>query len=174
MAWVAAHMSPASCFVVASCAMWWPADSVGEWFPALASRASVVAPNGAEWLPRGEFKLREEAYVWLKACTAVAGPCLDALSASFGVGFTHVYVSKPAVGGANRLTGAWPGDRLGFVAVYDGPGATVYARRQRGVVGTPRTVNARVEAAAERLELGEAAKLRDLLRELRAQQIQNV
>ena len=101
MAWVGAHTPAASRFVVASSATWWPADPVNEWFPALTSRASVVAPNGAEWLPRGEFKRLEEAYTSLKGCSAVDGPCLDALSAKFGVDFTHVYVSKSAEEGAS-------------------------------------------------------------------------
>ncbi len=137
MAWVAAHTPAASRFVVASSATWWPADPVDEWFPVLTSRASVVAPNGAEWLPRGEFKRLEEAYTALKRCSAVDGPCLDALSTKFGVDFTHVYVSKQAGEGASGRPGASPGAGPGFVVVYDGPGATVYARRQRGSFGSP-------------------------------------
>lgn len=137
MAWVAAHTPATSRFVVASSATWWPADPVDEWFPALTSRASVVAPNGAEWLQRGEFKRLEDAYTSLKRCSAVDGPCLDALSTKFGVGFTHVYVSKPAVEGASGRPRASPGDSPGFVVVYDGPGATVYARRQREFLGSP-------------------------------------
>lgn len=137
MAWVAAHTPPGSRFVVASSATWWPADPVDEWFPALASRASVVAPNGAEWLPRGELKRREAAYAWLKGCAAVDRPCLDSLATRFGAGFTHVYVSKPAVGASSGRPGASRGHSPELVVVYDGPGATVYARRQLESLGTP-------------------------------------
>lgn len=129
MAWVAAHTPPTSRFVVLSTATSWWADPVDAWFPALTSRASVVAPNGAEWLPRGEFRRREEGYSWLKRCGAVDGSCFDSLSARFGIAFTHVYVSKPEVPAPGRHPGGAPGDSPGFVVVYDGPGATVYARR---------------------------------------------
>lgn len=130
MAWVAANTSPDSRFMVASFATFWPADPVDEWFPALAGRASVIAPNGAEWLPRGEFRRREERYAWFKACKGLDGPYLDAFSARFGVGFTHVYVSKPAAAAANRGPTAPPALGPEFAVVYDGAGATVYARRR--------------------------------------------
>ncbi len=137
MAGVAAHTPAASRFGGASPATWWPADPVDEWFPALTSRASVVAPNGAEWLPRGEFKRLEDAYASLKRCSAVDGPCLDALSTKFGLDFTHVYVSKSAGEGTDGRPGASPGAGPGFAVVYDGPGATVYASRQREFLGSP-------------------------------------
>jgi 6-pyruvoyl-tetrahydropterin synthase related domain len=129
MAWVAGHTPPSSRFVVASTATSWTADPVDAWFPALTSRASVATPNGAEWLPRGEFTRREEEYSWLKGCQAVNGACLDSLETAFGVRFTHVYVSKPAAIAAAPCPCASPADSGEFVAIYDGPGATIYARR---------------------------------------------
>lgn len=129
MGWVAAHTPVSSRFVVASTATWWTVDPVDEWFPALTSRASVVAPNGAEWLPRGEFKHREEEYSWLKGCGVVNGACLDSLTRVFAVRFTHVYVTKLAPKAAAPCPAASPADGGEFVVVYDGPGATVYARR---------------------------------------------
>jgi hypothetical protein len=130
MAWVAGHTPPTSAFVVASSAAQWIADPVDAWFPALTARASVATPNGAEWLPHGEFARRVRMYGQLKRCPAIDEECLDLLVTAYGARFTHVYVSKPASPAApGPLTTLASSNR--FVVVYDGPGAIVYATRQR-------------------------------------------
>jgi hypothetical protein len=127
MAWVATHTPPTSAFVVASGAAQWIADPVDAWFPALTGRASVATPNGAEWLPHGEFARRVRMYARLKRCSAIDEECLDSLVTACGARFTHVYVSKPASPAAPGPAAALAGGNR-FVVVYDGPGATVYAR----------------------------------------------
>jgi hypothetical protein len=133
MAWVAANTSGDARFLVASTARSWWADPVDSWFPVLAQRASVATANGAEWLPGGEFRRRLEAYSALKQCQVVDAACVEAWSTRFGTGFTNVWVSKPA-GATTGAAGPAGGfeHHAGFVVVYDGPGATVIARRGLG------------------------------------------
>jgi hypothetical protein len=130
MAWVAAHTPAASTFVVATTAAVWSLDPVDAWFPALAARASVCTPNGAEWLPRGGFQRREQEYSWLKRCGVVDGACLDSLAARFDVRFSYVYVSKGAPTAPGRCPPRSPADTGEFAVVYDGPGATIYERKE--------------------------------------------
>jgi hypothetical protein len=130
MAWVEANTPAQSTFaVVSSDAFWWT-DPVNEWFPVLTGRASVAVPNGVEWVSGAEFDRRVRAHDALRLCPVVDAGCLAAFAARFHVAFTHVYVSKLA---AKRIDGIVPVAALGadsaFVAVYDGPGATVFARR---------------------------------------------
>ncbi len=133
MAWVAANTPGDARFLVASTARSWWADPVDAWFPALARRTSVATANGAEWLPGGEFSHRLEEYSALKACKTVDAACVEAWSARFGNGFAYVWVSKPA-GATTEAPGPDAGfeHRAGFTIVYDGPGATVAARRGSG------------------------------------------
>lgn len=133
MAWVAENTPADARFLVASTARSWWADPVDAWFPVLAQRTSVATANGAEWLPGGEFRRRLEAYSALKQCQVVDAACIEAWSARFGTGFTNVWVSKPAgvtAGAADPAAGF--AQRAGFAVVYDGPGATVIARRASG------------------------------------------
>jgi hypothetical protein len=130
MAWIAAHVREGSRFVVASAARRWSEDAVDAWFPALTGRVSVATPNGAEWLPRGEFGRRVQAYGALRGCAQLDAACLDAWSARFGLQFTDVYVSKPdPAPGAPAVPRAALAATDAFVVIYDGPGATVFARR---------------------------------------------
>ena len=133
MAWVAANTPGDARFLVASTAGSWWADPVDSWFPVLAHRASVATANGAEWLPGGEFGRRLDAYSALKQCQVVNAACVEAWSTRFGNGFTYVWVSKPA-GATTGAAGPAAGfeHRAGFAVVYDGPGATVIARRGSG------------------------------------------
>ncbi len=132
MRWVAANVGTDRRFVVASTSRSWWADPVDAWFPALTGRVSVATPNGAEWLPRGEFARRVRAYEALKRCAGVDPGCLDAVSERFGLAFTDVYVSKPPMAmGAVAAPNAARTAGGAFTVVYDGPGATVFARRER-------------------------------------------
>jgi len=127
MAWVASNAPAASRFLLVSTASPWWVDPVDSWFPALTGRGSVTSPNGAEWLPRGEFQRRESEYLALKACRVVDDACLEAWSRRFHEEFTHVYVSKPTVAGAQPVPLC---DSPRFRVVFDGAGATVLQRHQ--------------------------------------------
>lgn len=132
MAWIAANVGEGHRFLVASANRSWWVDPVDAWFAALAGRVSVTTPNGAEWLPRSEFARRVQEYEALRRCGSVDAACLDALSARFGLQFSDVYVSKPTR--ATSARAAAPKATLaasdGFVVIYDGPGATVFAKRE--------------------------------------------
>ena len=127
MAWVASNTPPASRFLLVSTASRWWVDPVDAWFPALTGRESVTSPNGAEWLPQGEFQKRETEYLALKACPVVDDACLEAWSRRFHETFTHLYISKPISAGAQPVLLR---DGLQFRVVFEGAGATVLQRRQ--------------------------------------------
>ena len=150
MAWVAANVSADSRFVVLSASRDWWTDPVGEWFPAIAGRTSVATPNGTEWIPRGEFARRLRARAELRSRRAVSAEFLDDWSARFSMEFTHVYVSKAGTQGP--AAGGVPSVALGaggaFAVVYDGPGATVFARRRAGVEPAPPGIPPRGAAAS--------------------------
>jgi hypothetical protein len=127
MAWVAAHVGAAERFAVITGVETWWVDPVDAWFPALTARASVATPNGAEWLPGGEFARRVRAHQALQRCCGADPGCLTRWAESFGGEFSHVYVSARAAPAGTRQAAAMAGDA--FAVVYAGAGATVLSRR---------------------------------------------
>jgi hypothetical protein len=130
MAWVAASVGEEARFAVVSGVRTWWVDPVDAWFPALTGRTSLATPNGAEWLPGGEFARRVRAHEALQRCDGAEVDCLERWADRFEMRFSHVYMSKRPTTAGPRRTSALAGD--GLTVIYDGPGATVLARRGPG------------------------------------------
>ena len=127
MAWVAEHTAATSTFVVISPVASWSTDAALEWLPTLGARRCLNTPQGAEWLPAGEYGRRQELYSDLKSCNDLA--CLEKTAARAGVRFTHVYFSKAQTGPA-PVADLWAAMRQakGWRLVFDNGGASVFGR----------------------------------------------
>jgi hypothetical protein len=113
----------------------WASDRVAEWFPVLAARKSVATVQGSEWLPAGEFERRYSAYEALAKCATRDVECVEQWAASHAKTFTHLYVAKTRVQAGDEKSACCTGVLTTALAdpryqrVYDGPSATVFARR---------------------------------------------
>ncbi len=103
-------------------------DRTGEWFPALASRTNLVSPQALPWPPGGMFASRVQAHARAQACADQDAACLERWERDGQASFTHVYIARrPNAACCERLRASLrANDR--YVVVYDGPGATIFAR----------------------------------------------
>ncbi|MFL5574521.1 MAG: hypothetical protein ACJ79S_00900 [Gemmatimonadaceae bacterium] len=125
MHWVSTHTPGDSrVLVLAFEPPWFGLDATSEWFPVLARRASVVTPQGYEWLPGRQFHRRIDRYNDVHACRDRGAACLERWGASESVAFTHVYLRKERCCAALLASLRASPD---FAPVYDGPGAAVFA-----------------------------------------------
>lgn len=58
MEWIRENSDPDDRFLVVSSAQRWAVDRTAEWFPVLAGRTAVNAPQGLEWIHDGSFESR--------------------------------------------------------------------------------------------------------------------
>ncbi len=135
MDWIKQNTPPTSSFVVISpVPSWlWFLDTTLEWFPALAERKSLTTVQGYEWLPG--FSKRLLVNKKLKMCNDEDVTCLQRFSLAEHVQYHYVYVSKHV-----RLESDLPPCCLlllqslstspQYQKVYDGPGATVWAKKK--------------------------------------------
>lgn len=138
MAWLNHNTEPDARFLVVTATNVWSVDNAAEWFPALTGRTSVATVQGSEWL-QGDFGAKEDAYEQLQECAFRDGGCLQRWAADTGLTFTHVYLPK----GSPRIQHSsipaadedcCPALRSSlrnspdFKVVFDGPGATIFAR----------------------------------------------
>ena len=133
MSWVSRRTAPASRFliVVGGAAGGWWSDRIAEWFPVLGKRVSVATVQGTEWLPRGEFEMRERAYDELQGCAVWGTPCIEQWARDHRLPYTHVYLPKTlAFPCCGPLDAALRHDST-YAVVFDGPAATIFARRPR-------------------------------------------
>lgn len=108
-------------------------DRTTEWFPVLAQRTSASTVEGQEW--RGDFDSSMRTWFDAFDCTSRGAQCLDDLSLRDGVTYTHVFLPKGP--GEDVPANQWCCWSLrtalrtdpAYVVIYDGPGATVLARR---------------------------------------------
>jgi uncharacterized membrane protein len=137
MSWVATNTPPGARFVVVSNESW-ASDRTSEWFPVLAQRRSVATVQGYEWV-RGAFAERLAAYRDLQSCAEKDASCVDAWQSAEGTGFDYIYVPKVAELQQGEIADPFEccaalrlSLRAGahYEAVYDGPGATVFERKQ--------------------------------------------
>ncbi len=138
MTWIAQHTPPSSVFLVLSPHLIWEEDAVGEWFPVLAVRKSLLTPQGSEWLPGGTFERRKDLHGELHRRAQGTLADLEEWFQREGLSFSHVYISRsmniPKNGNRNREM-SLEGIRQQFLSspaysvVYDGTGATVLVRR---------------------------------------------
>jgi hypothetical protein len=137
MFWVARNTPPDSAFLVFASdrleAPAWPRDRISEWFPVVAERRSVATVQGYEWKGEVAWNTQVELYRSLQLCAERDVECVEGVLAAGLDDFSHVYVpkSKPH---SYRFTDCCAAVRSSFrnspkyVAIYDGPGATVFAR----------------------------------------------
>jgi hypothetical protein len=127
MRWVAAHVPDTTTFLVLSgTPAWFGLDATGEWFPVLAARASVSTVQGYEWLPGGRFWHRASLHQAARACARESADCLDEWGRRNERPFSYVYLRKADCCGRLRESLHASPD---YALVYDGPGATIFARR---------------------------------------------
>lgn len=130
MRWVKENVTTDARFLVVGSASSWAEDPASEWFPALARRLSVATPQGREWLPNDDYLLTAHAYDALVRCRAQDLPCLAAWQQRWRLDPGFVFVSKIRRGPdePSRLAAGLAVSSR-FTRVYDGPGATIFARR---------------------------------------------
>lgn len=128
MAWVAAD-TPRSARVLVVAGSPWEIDLHSEWLPVLGRRTSVATVQGYEWRPRGEFSAKKREYVELQGCAWWSAGCVEDWSRRTGETFTHLYIPKrPTRECCRQLLASLEHDPE-YRLVYDGPGATIFARR---------------------------------------------
>jgi hypothetical protein len=91
MKWIADE-TPAGARVLVVTTRSWGMDAAGEWLPALGRRASVVVPQGADWIP-GVAPQRTVQHARAERCAQSDGDCLERLAAD-GVRFDYVYLAS--------------------------------------------------------------------------------
>lgn len=133
MSWVARETPPSSRFLVIPDSSW-PTAKAAEWFPVLADRVSVATVQGSEWLPDDAFTRQVRAYDGAHECGYRGTTCLESWSLETEITFTHVYVAKTGSGQCcwTLLTSLDEDPR--YDLIYDGPGATIFARQSQGAV----------------------------------------
>ena len=82
--WVKQYTPPNSRFLILSPQIFssWGMDSLLEWFPALSQRISLATPQGTEWLPNHEFRLRKKLHQKIKGCYLQDPSCLESIFSS--------------------------------------------------------------------------------------------
>jgi hypothetical protein len=103
----------------------------------------VTTIQGYEWAPDRAFEERVERYPAIQRCAYRGAACVEAWAREAGVEFDYLYLPKGATGASTTPAlmedCCWAlrtsiGQDVGYEAVYDGPGATIFRRTdQRGV-----------------------------------------
>jgi hypothetical protein len=132
MAWIAANAAPDAQFLVLSSTTSWEEDRVGEWFPMLTGRQSVLTVQGSEWLPDEEFERKKCLFMGVRDLVSQNGVGeLETWAADRGVSFSDVYVSKVTQGGVDVsaiLSSAEASSN--YAVVLDSPEVTVLHRTE--------------------------------------------
>lgn len=109
------------------------ADRTAGWFPVLAQRTSVATYEGSEWT--GQFFQRSAVWQAVQFCADRGDSCLDDWACRYGQPFNDIFIPKGSGADApdGQLCCAALRTSLAvdprYRTIYDGPGATVYARR---------------------------------------------
>ncbi len=97
MTWVKGNTSAGARFLVLTGALSPVCDPVAEWFPALASRHSVMTIQGTEWLLGKRFGSFLSEASDLQSCLYLSDDCLGTWLAKNKPQFDYLYVSKKLV-----------------------------------------------------------------------------
>ena len=132
MEWIRANSDPDARFAVIS-GRTWERDYLSEWFPVLAQRTSLATVQGAEWTGISAFLERLAMDRQLQACAGRSASCVDDWIDRWAAGLVDVFVPKGRLSGPGSSSDCCPAlretmatsDR--WIAVYDGPGATIFA-----------------------------------------------
>jgi hypothetical protein len=74
----------------------WHSDIVGEWFPALTGRVSLLTAQGKEWLPGSAQGKTIQALSSVTACRMDGLICLENWAKKSQTSFDYVYFSSNA------------------------------------------------------------------------------
>lgn len=130
MTWVDTNTTDDSAFVVITGARAASTDRTSEWFPALAGRASLATPQGAEWLESGYYA-QAAYYARLQACAESDVACLDAWQQTAKHAFTHVYLAGACCAALDiSLRGSTQ-----YRLIFESPGARVFERNASAPMG---------------------------------------
>lgn len=75
----------------------WGKDQVGEWFPALSERESILTVQGTEWLGGGVFSSKVKNYNDLGSCIKRNATCFEDWFKDNKKDFDYVYFSKELI-----------------------------------------------------------------------------
>lgn len=133
MTWVSINTPQDSAFLVMPSGGW-AIDRSAEWFPALAGRASVSTVQGYEWLPGFGDRVRSRDALLAGIERGAEVEFLEDWARGSGSSFSHLYVAKKNGNGQEQSSDSYSALRQSLKAnhdysvLYDGPGATVFAR----------------------------------------------
>lgn len=96
MKWVKENTALDSHFLVVDYPNAWHSDMVGEWFPALAERSSLLTAQGKEWLPEHAQVKTIQALSAVNACQMEGLACLESWENQSKLDFDYVYFSENA------------------------------------------------------------------------------
>lgn len=139
MHWVKVATPANSKFFVVPSGAWETAADM-EWFPVLAGRVSVLTVQGSEWLPGESFQGHVKAYENAWNCGYQTSSCLTTWQWKTGVGFSHVFISR---GPGGQCCGTLVASLLqdpNYRLVYEGPGASIFARVPAGTEPAPNAI----------------------------------
>jgi hypothetical protein len=138
MTWVAESTPASSRFLIIPESSWETART-SEWFPVLAERTSVATVQGSEWLARGSFDSQVHAYYTAYECGYGTAECLQEWLLAGYPEFSHVYFAKSPWQCCSTLINSLL-SVSDYELVYDGRGATIFARRLLPQDGEPATL----------------------------------
>jgi hypothetical protein len=131
--WIDANRDPRDGFAVVTDRTW-ESDYLSEWFPVIAHRVSVATVQGSEWRGVDAFIGQLAKYRQLQRCAVDTATCVSDWATGWEVEGALVFVPKGQLYGPGSPDDCCPGLRetlaepeSGYVVVYDGPGATIFA-----------------------------------------------
>jgi hypothetical protein len=131
--WVGARLDSSTEFALVTDRTW-ESDYLSEWFPVIAQRVSVATVQGSEWQGLEFFIAQLAKYRQLQHCADDTATCVAEWARGWGHEDAHVFVPKGQLYGPGSPDDCCPGLRetlaepeSGYVVVYDGPGATIFA-----------------------------------------------
>ncbi|MBO0880374.1 MAG: hypothetical protein J2P17_08490, partial [Mycobacterium sp.] len=108
----------------------WEEDRVGEWFPVLTGRQSVLTVQGSEWLADQDFERKKCLFMGIRDMAAGTGVGdLESWAADRGVSFSDMYVSRVAQGPVDWSAILGTAESSGnYTVIIDSPEVTVLHR----------------------------------------------
>jgi hypothetical protein len=91
MQWVKQNTPANSRFLVIDFPITWNSDLVGEWFPTLTLRTSVITAQGKEWLTGGEQVRSGMGLNSVSACRSYSAKCLEEWQTKSGLEYEYIY-----------------------------------------------------------------------------------
>ena len=134
MLWVKGNTPPDSRFLLINYPDSWSSDRVGEWFPALSDRKSILTTQGAEWLPDKAQSAAIRELIKSDACRQQGLECFQNWIKKDQLKFDYVYFTL------NDQQGTAPtkyasavevqlGNDSGYELVYANDDVRIFKRR---------------------------------------------